>query len=72
MTTQRHTPQPSSIPNSRASISRLDRGRPLGINYDYPAAHVATALLHQVKTKVSQGGGKNELTGSRAHDSWHW
>ena len=42
-----------------------DIRRPLGISHDYPAAHVATALLHQVNTSVKVGGGKERARGLR-------
>ena len=56
-------PAPLSTRLVEIFVHAKDIRRPLGINYDYPAAHVATALLHQVKTKVSQGGGKERAQG---------
>ena len=61
-------PAPQSTRLVEIFVHAEDIRRPLGINYGDPAAHVSTALLHQVKTKVSQGGGKERaqgLTGSR-------
>lgn len=42
-----------------------DIRQPLGINRDYPADHVATALGYQVKTSVKMGGGKELVAGWR-------
>lgn len=42
-----------------------DIRRPLGISHNYPAAHIATALLHQVNTSVKLGGGKERARGLR-------
>lgn len=42
-----------------------DIRRPLGIGHDYPPAHVATAVRHQVHTSVKLGGGKERVEGLR-------
>lgn len=42
-----------------------DVRRPLGIAHDYPAAAVVPALEHQVRTKVSIGGGRERAAGVR-------
>ncbi|KGJ72004.1 hypothetical protein GY21_18360 [Cryobacterium roopkundense] len=42
-----------------------DIRRPLGIDYQYPVAEVATALGYQAKTSVKLGGGKERLVGLR-------
>jgi len=40
-----------------------DIRRPLGIEHDYPAGHVAAALHYQVNTKVNLGGGRERVRG---------
>lgn len=42
-----------------------DIRRPLGVEHDYPVAHVTTALRFQLKTGVSMGGGKERAHGLR-------
>jgi uncharacterized protein (TIGR03083 family) len=42
-----------------------DVRRPLGIAHDYPLAAVVPALEHQVRTKVSIGGGRERAAGVR-------
>jgi uncharacterized protein (TIGR03083 family) len=42
-----------------------DIRRPLGLNRDYPVAHVATALRYQLSTGVALGGGKERAHGLR-------
>lgn len=42
-----------------------DVRRPLGIAHDYPTAAVVPALEHQVRTKVSIGGGRERAAGVR-------
>lgn len=42
-----------------------DVRRPLGIAHDYPPAAVVSALEHQVRTKVSIGGGRERAAGVR-------
>lgn len=42
-----------------------DVRRPLGIAHDYPLAAVVPALEHQVRTRVSIGGGRERAAGVR-------
>lgn len=42
-----------------------DIRRPLGLEREYPSAHVAHALAYQVKTAVKMGGGKERAAGWR-------
>lgn len=46
-----------------AFVHGEDIRRPLGMHGDYPAAQVATALAHQVRTSVKMGGGKERAAG---------
>ena len=46
-----------------------DVRRPLGITHDYPVAAVVPALEHQVRTKVSIGGGRERVAGVRLRAS---
>jgi len=42
-----------------------DVRRPLGLQHDYPVEAVVPALEHQVRTKVSIGGGRERVAGVR-------
>ncbi len=42
-----------------------DVRRPLGLAHDYPVEAVLPALEHQVRTKVSIGGGRERAAGVR-------
>jgi uncharacterized protein (TIGR03083 family) len=51
-------PAPPATRLVEAFVHGEDIRRPLGIRHDYPPAHVATALRHQVNTSMTLGGGK--------------
>ncbi|MBV1778572.1 maleylpyruvate isomerase family mycothiol-dependent enzyme [Paeniglutamicibacter sp. ABSL32-1] len=60
------TSTPPAAPATRlveAFVHGEDIRRPLGMQGDYPAAQVSTALAHQVRTSVKMGGGKELAAG---------
>ena len=58
-------PAPLATRLVEAFVHGEDIRRPVGINRDYPTAHVATALSYQVKTTAKVGGGKERAEGWR-------
>lgn len=58
-------PAPLATRLVEAFVHGEDIRRPVGINRDYPTAHVATALSYQVKTTVKMGGGRERAEGWR-------
>ncbi|MBM7782635.1 maleylpyruvate isomerase family mycothiol-dependent enzyme [Arthrobacter tumbae] len=62
------TKTPPAAPATRlveAIIHGEDIRRPLGLKREYPIEHVATALMYQLRTTVSMGGGKQRAAASR-------
>ena len=62
--TRTSTP-PAALPTRlvEAFVHGEDIRRPLGINPNYPAKHVAAALEYQVRTSTKMGGGKELAAG---------
>ncbi len=58
-------PVPLATRLVEAFVHGEDIRQPLGIQRDYPPAHVATALEYQVRTTSRFGGGKEQAAGLR-------
>ncbi|MEV0391054.1 maleylpyruvate isomerase family mycothiol-dependent enzyme [Nonomuraea sp. NPDC050643] len=58
-------PAPKATRLVEAFVHGEDVRRPLGLSRDYPVAHVAAALRHQLASSAALGGGKERAQGLR-------